>query len=122
MDTKEIENKEVSEEQPLSIKRYSVYWTDLNPTRGAEMYKRRPCIVISPDELNRYLNTVVIVPVTTALHEYPWRFEFLVRGEKNYAAIDQIRTIDKSRVMRFFMDLTNEEKEGIHEKLQHFFA
>jgi mRNA interferase MazF len=108
--------------ESIAIKRYTVYWTDLNPSKGAEMHKRRPCIVISPDELNRYLQTVVIVPLTTALHEYPWRFEFLVNGEKNFAAIDQIRTIDKSRIIRFFAELSSEEKEGIHQKIQNFFG
>ena len=80
------------------IEQYYTYWVTLDPTQGSEIAKTRPCVVISPSELNDYLNTVVIVPLTSTLRNYPFRVQCVVTGKKGELAIDQIRTVDKTRL------------------------
>ena len=80
------------------IEQYCAYWVTLDPTQGSEIAKTRPCVVVSPDELNDYLNTVVIVPLTSTLRNYPFRVQCVVTGKKGELAIDQIRTVDKTRL------------------------
>ena len=80
------------------ITQHSVYWVELDPTQGSEIAKTRPCVVVSPDELNEYLNTVVIIPLTSTLHGYPFRVQCEVAGKLGELVIDQIRTVDKSRL------------------------
>jgi len=80
------------------IEQYHAYWVTLDPTQGSEIAKTRPCVVVSPDELNNYLNTVVIVPLTSTLRNYPFRVQCVVTGKKGELAIDQIRTMDKTRL------------------------
>ena len=94
---------------------------NLDPTVGSEIKKTRPCVVISPNEMNKYLNTVIIAPMTTNLKRYPTRVPVKHNRKKGMIAIDQIRTIDKKRIVKFFDDLTNNEikkcKEIIKETL-----
>lgn len=80
------------------VKQYDVYWVDLNPTIGAEMQKIRPCVIISPKELNDHLDTVIIIPITSAIHGYPYRVGCHLMKRDGEIATDQIRTIDKSRL------------------------
>ena len=80
------------------IEQYYAYWVSLDPTQGSEIAKTRPCVVVSPNELNDYLNTVVIVPLTSTLRNYPFRVQCVVTGKKGELAIDQIRTVDKNRL------------------------
>ena len=83
----------------MKINQYDVYWTDLNPTKGSEINKVRPCVVISPPEMNAYLRTVIIVPVTSQGKEnYPTRFYISVSDVSGWVVLDQIRAIDKSRL------------------------
>ena len=70
----------------------------LDPTKGSEIAKTRPCVVVSPRELNDHLNTVVIVPLTSTLRNYPFRVQCVVAEKKGELAIDQIRTVDKTRL------------------------
>jgi mRNA interferase MazF len=77
---------------------YHVYWVQLDPTQGSEIAKTRPCVVASPDELNAHLSTVVVIPLTSALHGYPFRTACVVAGRQGELAVDQIRTVDKSRL------------------------
>lgn len=81
------------------MKRYEIRWTDLDPTRGAEMAKRRPAVIVSPDVLNRVLETVTVCPLTTRTHPR-WRSRVQVRcaGRPAEIAADQIRTVSKSRL------------------------
>lgn len=83
------------------IERYGVYLANLDPTRGAEISKTRPVVVISQDEMNRHLETVVVCPLTTALHPH-WRsrIQCACAGRKAEIAVDQIRTISKERLRR----------------------
>lgn len=78
--------------------KYEIFWVELDPTRGSEISKTRPCVVISPDEMNKHLATVTVAPLTTTIKNYPTRFIILVGNEKNQVALDQIRTISKERL------------------------
>ena len=80
------------------VSQFEVYWVDLNPTMGAEMQKIRPCVIVSPKELNDHLDTVIIVPVTSAIHGYPYRIACNIMGRNGEIVTDQIRTIDKRRL------------------------
>ena len=80
-----------------------IYWVNLDPTVGAEISKTRPCVIISPDEMNRHLKTVIIVPITTKCHAIPTRIGIKATAkngltEDSFAVLDQISTIDKSRI------------------------
>ena len=82
----------------VRVRQHSVYWVALDPTQGSEIAKVRPCVVASPDELNDYLNTVIIIPLTSTLRGYPFRVQCVVAGRRGELAVDQIRTVDKSRL------------------------
>jgi mRNA interferase MazF len=92
------------------IDQYSVYWVDLNPTQGAEINKMRPCVVISPIEMNHYLRTIIIAPVTTTGREgYPTRVRIAGGEIKGWIVLDQIRAIDKARLRQRIGELSSEE-------------
>jgi len=82
----------------MEIKQYSVHWIDLDPTRGSEVSKTRPCVIISPDEMNRYIHTVIVAPLTHTLKSYPSRVICDVKGDEGSIMLDQIRTVDKARI------------------------
>lgn len=103
------------------IERFGVYWVDLDPTRGSEIKKTRPCIVISPDELNRHLNTVIVVPLTSTLRYYPFRVRCLIADKEGEAAIDQLKTVDKSRIGKRMSVLSSSEIRQIKEVLHQMF-
>ena len=79
-------------------KQSSIYWFDPEPAVGSEMRKIRPCIVVSPDEMNEFLHTVIVVPLTSTLQAWPFRLTLNVLGQKSSVACDQIRSIDKTRL------------------------
>jgi len=80
--------------------RFDVYLTNLNPTVGSEIQKTRPCLVISPDEMNRHIRTVIIALMTTADKDYPTRVSCTFKNKKGQIVLDQIRTIDKTRLLK----------------------
>ena len=82
------------------VEQYGVYWVELDPTRGGEMAKTRPCVVVTPSDLNMYLTIVVIAPITSTIRNYPYRVLCSVAGRDGEIATDQIRTVDKSRLKR----------------------
>src|SRR2546430_6604936 len=82
------------------MNRFDVWLTDLDPTRGAEMQKRRPCVVVSPRVLNRMLATVLAAPMTAARHRYPSRVACMFAGREGEIALDQMRCVDKGRLVR----------------------
>lgn len=93
-----------------SIDQYSVYWVDLNPTKGAEINKIRPCVVISPLEMNENLRTIIIAPVTSRGREgYPTRSKVAVNDIEGWIVLDQIRSIDKTRLCDMIGNLCTEE-------------
>lgn len=80
--------------------RFDVCLVSLDPTRGSEIRKTRPCVVISPDEMNRYLRTIIVAPMTTASRPYPTRVGLRFQGKSGEIAVDQLRTIDRNRIVR----------------------
>jgi mRNA interferase MazF len=94
----------------LTIEQYSLYWVDLNPTKGGEISKTRPCVVISPLEMNEHLRTVIIAPVTSRGREgYPTRIRITVGEVNGWIVLDQIRTVDKARFCAKIGDLNPED-------------
>ncbi len=100
------------------IKQYQVVIVNLDPTIGSEIKKTRPCIVISPDEMNRHLNTIIIAPVTSKSKSYPTRVAIEERGNQNWVVIDQIRTIDKRRIVKTGSNLTQEDINRVKEVIK----
>lgn len=94
----------------LNIKRYEIYFADLNPTIGSEIKKVRPVVIISQDDMNKYLETVVVCPLTSRLHPL-WRIRIQIKCAKKDAeiAVDQIRTISKQRLKKKVDQLSNSE-------------
>ncbi|MCF2141447.1 MAG: type II toxin-antitoxin system PemK/MazF family toxin [Candidatus Lokiarchaeota archaeon] len=84
----------------MKIEQYSVYLLNLDPSIGHEIRKTRPCIVISPDEMNQYLQTIIIAPMTTKSHAYPTRIKLTFEGKVGWIVLDQIRTVDKKRIVK----------------------
>ncbi|OGP58065.1 MAG: growth inhibitor PemK [Deltaproteobacteria bacterium RBG_13_52_11b] len=82
------------------VRRGDLFLIRLDPARGGEIKKTRPCVVVSPDELNAYLRTVVVAPLTTGGHPYPFRVPCKFEGRSGYIVIDQIRTVDRERLVR----------------------
>lgn len=84
----------------LTPRRGDVLLVELDPTRGSEIRKTRPCVVVSPDELNRHLRTLIVAPMTTGGQAYPWRVACRFQQKDGFIALDQLRTIDRERVTR----------------------
>jgi len=84
----------------LVMEQYSICLVNLDPTIGHEIKKTRPCVIISPDEMNQHIATVIIAPMTTKSHAYPTRVPLTFQGKKGWIVLDQIRTIDKERVIK----------------------
>lgn len=81
------------------VKRFEVWAVELSPTQGSEINKVRPCLIVSPNEVNRFLNTVIVVPLTSTIKPYPTRLNCQFQGKNGQLVIDQIRSVDKSRLI-----------------------
>jgi mRNA interferase MazF len=95
------------------VNQYEIVLVNLDPTIGSEMKKTRPCVVLSPNEMNKYLQTVVVAPMTSSSKPYPTRVEVKHNGTKGWIAIDQVRTIDRDRIVKKFDQLTEKEIEKV---------
>ncbi len=84
----------------MVVKRFEVYLINLDPTIGKEIQKIRPCLIISPDEMNDHIATVIIAPMTTKSHDYPTRVKCRFEGKDGQIVLDQIRTVDKLRLVK----------------------
>jgi mRNA interferase MazF len=84
----------------MNYTQYEIVIVNLDPTVGSEIKKKRPCVIVSPDEINRNLATIVVCPLTSQSRSYPTRVLFSLEGKENWIIIDQIRTIDKSRITK----------------------
>ena len=109
------------------INKFKIYSVDLDPTVGAEMNKKRPCIVVSPDEMNAHIRTAMIVPLTSVARALPTRVPIKASpqsGLKNdsYAVIDQLKTVDKSRLDNLIGEISEAEKQQITSILLDMFA
>ena len=102
----------------MELKQYQVILVNLDPTIGSEMKKTRPCVIISPDEMNLHLQTIVIAPMTSNSKSYPTRVEVKSNKIKSWVVLDQIRTIDRKRVVKVFSKLTEKEINRIKSTLQ----
>lgn len=98
----------------MELKQYQVILVNLDPTLGSEMKKTRPCIIISPNEINNYLQTIVIAPMTSQSKAYPTRVAVKHNSMEGWIVLDQIRSIDRTRVVKILGSLT--EKEILHVK------
>lgn len=106
----------------MVVNRFDVYLTNLDPTVGSEIKKTRPCLIISPDEMNRHIHTVIVAPMTTAGKEYPTRIACTFKKKKGQIVLDQIRTIDKTRLIKNSGTLDSETQLKILNLLQRLFA
>ena len=104
------------------VKRGDVYLVDLSPSRGREIRKTRPCIVVSPDELNAHLQTYIVAPLTTGGHRYPFRVPCRFGGKAGHVILDQIRTVDRERLVRRRGKLTATTLQKVLGVLQQMFA
>ena len=93
----------------MDLKQYQIILVNLDPTIGSEIKKSRPCVIISPDEMNKHLRTIIIAPMTTQAKPYPTRIKVKHNEKIGWVVIDQIRTIDKLRVIKILGDLTEKE-------------
>jgi mRNA interferase MazF len=102
--------------------RGDVYLVQLDPTRGSEIRKTRPCLIVSPDELNDHLRTVIVAPMTTGGHAYPWRVSCRFQGRNGFVAVDQLRTVDVERLARRLGRLAPNALAAVLSVLEEMFA
>jgi mRNA interferase MazF len=84
----------------VGVSRFDVYLANLDPAVGTEIRKTRPCLVVSPDEMNEHIRTVIVAPMTTKGRDYPTRVSCVFKGRRGRIVLDQLRTLDKSRLVR----------------------
>jgi mRNA interferase MazF len=106
----------------MELVQYSIVLINLDPTLGSEIQKTRPCVIVSPNEMNRYLNTIVISPMTSSLKEYPTRIPVNHNKKKGMIAIDQIRTVDKNRIIKLLGKLNKTEIKMTKEVIKETFV
>jgi len=106
----------------MIVQQYDVFIVNLDPTVGREIKKTRPCVIISPDEMNKYLDTIVVAPVTSQSKNYPTRIMIDLEGQENWVVIDQIRTIDKSRLTKNIGSLSKKEITSIKHFIRETFV
>ena len=106
----------------MVIKRFDVYLVNLDPTIGSEIRKVRPGLVISPDEMNRYIATVIVAPMTTKGRDYPTRVQCTFKGKDGQVVLDQIRTIDKSRLVQKLGKIDKRVQDMVLSILSELFA
>jgi mRNA interferase MazF len=104
------------------IRRFEVHLISLDPTKGSEIKKTRPCVIISPNEMNRHIRTVIIAPMTSTLKSYPTRVATTFQGKKGEIVLDQIRTVDKSRLVKKIGTISASAEEKVLGVLQEMFA
>lgn len=103
------------------VKQFEVYLINLDPTSGSEIKKTRPCVVVSPNEMHG-LNTVIIAPMTSICKIYPTRISVFFEGKEGYIVLDQIRTVDKSRLVKLLGKIEKEIAHNILTTLQEMFT
>lgn len=102
--------------------RGDVHLVGLDPTLGSEIKKTRPCLIVSPDELNEHLRTVIVAPMTTGGQAYPWRVACRFQNRSGFVALDQLRTIDRDRLLRRLGRLSPATTTLVLETLREMFA
>jgi mRNA interferase MazF len=106
----------------LVVARFAVYLVGLDPTQGHEIKKTRPCVIISPDEMNRHIGTVIVAPMTTKGRNYPTRIAITFKRKKGQIVLDQIRTVDKARLVKHVGKIDAKTATRVLAVLQEMFA
>ncbi len=104
------------------MKRFDVYLVALDPTLGSEIKKTRPCVIVSPDEINRHIATVIVAPMTTKGREYPSRVSCRFQGKRGQIVLDQLRTVDKVRLVKRLGRIGPSVQNTVLEMLAEMFA
>jgi mRNA interferase MazF len=106
----------------MVISQYAVVLVNLDPTIGSEIRKTRPCVVISPDEMNRQVNTVVVAPMTSTSKSYPSRIQTYSGGRTGWVILDQVHTVDRQRVIKVLGALSTDEITEIKQVIKELFV
>jgi mRNA interferase MazF len=106
----------------MEVKRFDVFLVNLDPTVGHEIKKTRPCLVISPDEMNQYISTIIIAPMTTTGMNYPTRVKCTFRGKRGQIVLDQIRTIYKYRLVNKLGTISKKAQMEVLQVLEEMFS
>ena len=106
----------------MTVRRFDIFLVSLDPTLGAEIQKTRPCVVISPDEMNRHIRTVIIAPMTSKGTEYPTRVRLTFQGKRGQVVLDQIRTVDKVRLVKKVGTLSDATAKAVCRQLVEMFT
>ncbi len=106
----------------MEISRFDVHLISLDPTIGHEIKKTRPCLVISPDEMNRHISTIIIAPMTSKGRGYPSRVDCVFQGTHGQVVLDQIRTVDKQRLIKRLGRLSNSSSDKVLSVLYEMFS
>ena len=106
----------------MVIKRFEVYLVKLDPTVGSEIQKTRPCVVISPDEMNRFINTIIVAPMTSKGRPYPTRVPLKFKSKRGHVVLDQIRTVDKTRLMKKLGQVHGQTQNAVLSVLNEMFS
>lgn len=106
----------------MVVRRFDIFLVNIDPTIGSEIQKTRPCLVISPDEMNRHITTVIVAPMTTKGQAYPTRIVCQFQGKDGQIVLDQIRTVDKTRLVKYLGTINPDEQKAILDILAEMFA
>ena len=106
----------------MEVKRFDVFLVNLNPTLGSEIKKTHPCLIISPDEMNQYISTIIIAPMTTKGRNYPTRVNCMFKGKRGQITLDQIRTLDKDRLVKKLGTINKKTQMEVLQILQEMFS
>lgn len=106
----------------MAVKRFDVYLVNLDPTVGKEIKKTRPCLVVSPDEMNRFIATVIVAPMTTKARLYPTRVSCHFHGKSGQIVLDQLRTVDKVRLVKKLGQIRPKTQQAVLATLSEMFA
>lgn len=106
----------------MDLKQYQIVLVNLNPTVGSEMKKTRPCVIISPNEMNKHLDMIVIAPMTSSSKNYPTRVEINHDKKTGWIVLDQIRTVDRRRIIKILGNLSEKEFKKVKEVLRELFV
>lgn len=105
-----------------SINRFDVYIVSLDPAKGSEIKKTRPCVIISPNEMNRHIRTVIVAPMTSTIKNYPSRITTTFKKKRGQVVLDQIRTVDKQRLIKKLGTISSTSQSKVLTLLQEMFA
>lgn len=105
-----------------SVSRFDIFLISLDPTKGSEIKKTRPCVVISPDEMNRNIRTVIVAPMTSSKRNYPTRVNLMFQNKSGQIVLDQIRTVDQQRLIKKLGSISSSTQTKVLQILQELFA